>query len=127
MIVKKTKQLGNFKKGINLYVPTRRRVSAAPSGIVAATAGSLIISFGLFSAETYFKNTDTYWQFDFGEQGSGETQDLTWNYRVANGWALDTNSGFIQATNPSTNQLIIPTTGWTYTVGTGPAITITAG
>jgi hypothetical protein len=33
MIVKKTKQLGNFKKGINLYVPTRRIVSAAPAGI----------------------------------------------------------------------------------------------
>ena len=29
MIVKSTKQLGNFKRGINLYIPTRRS-SAAP-------------------------------------------------------------------------------------------------
>jgi hypothetical protein len=33
MIVKKTKQLRNFKKGINLYVPRKRIVSAALSGI----------------------------------------------------------------------------------------------
>ena len=38
MIVKKTKQLGNFKKGINLYVP-RRRSSSAPS----VTSGSMFI------------------------------------------------------------------------------------
>jgi|GEM_PF-5326133 len=36
MIVKKTKQLGNFKKGINLYVPKKRIVSA-PSGIPVAS------------------------------------------------------------------------------------------
>jgi hypothetical protein len=30
MIVKKTKQLGNFKRGINLYVPIRRRVISTP-------------------------------------------------------------------------------------------------
>jgi len=36
MIVKKTKQLGNFKKGINLYVP-RRRISAAPTTIALGT------------------------------------------------------------------------------------------
>ena len=40
MIVKGTKQLGNFKRGINLYVP-KRRSAAAPSASV--TAGSLFI------------------------------------------------------------------------------------
>jgi hypothetical protein len=44
MIVKKTKQLGNFKKGINLYVPTRRIVSAAPSGIPVASTASVNIA-----------------------------------------------------------------------------------
>jgi hypothetical protein len=44
MIVKKTKQLGNFKKGVNLYVPTRRRVSAVPSGIPVASTASVVIS-----------------------------------------------------------------------------------
>jgi hypothetical protein len=28
MIVKKTKQFGNFKKGINLYIPKRRQISS---------------------------------------------------------------------------------------------------
>jgi hypothetical protein len=40
MIVKKTKQLGNFKKGINLYVPKKRIVSTLISGIVVATTNS---------------------------------------------------------------------------------------
>jgi len=42
-------------------------------------------------------------------------------------WTLDENNGqsFV-ATNPSINPLIIPTTGWTYTIGDGPAVTITA-
>jgi hypothetical protein len=44
MIVKKTKQLGNFKKGINLYVPKKRIVSAAPSGLPVASTASVVIS-----------------------------------------------------------------------------------
>jgi hypothetical protein len=42
MIVKKTKQLGNFKKGINLYVPKKRIVS--PSGIPVASTASVIVA-----------------------------------------------------------------------------------
>jgi hypothetical protein len=97
---------------------------AAPSGIVAATAGDLIISFGYFENQTYTKLSNTRWQFDFGE---GEFQKLSWNSFSPLAWALDENNGqnFV-ATNPSTNPLIIPTTGWTYTVGAGPAVTITA-
>jgi len=37
MIVKKTKQLGNFKKAINLYVPRR------PNGIPVASTNTIII------------------------------------------------------------------------------------
>ncbi len=44
MIVKKTKQLGNFKKGINLYVPIKRIVSAAPAGIVVDGANTINLS-----------------------------------------------------------------------------------
>ncbi len=123
MIIKGTRQLGSFKRGINLYVPKRRITSAAPSGIVAATAGNLIISFGYFSGETYTKNNNTLWTFSFGE---GEYQRLQWNGFTPNTWTLDANNGDFVATNPSTNSLIIPTTGWTYTIGSGPAITITA-
>jgi hypothetical protein len=96
---------------------------AAPSGIVAATAGNLIISFGYFDSETYTKNNNTLWQFLFGE---GEFQRLEWNSFIPNTWTLNVNNGDIVATNPSTNSLIIPTTGWTYTIGDGPSITITA-
>jgi hypothetical protein len=95
----------------------------APSGIVAATAGSLIIDFGYFSGETYTKNNNTLWTFNFGE---GEYQRLSYNVFSALAWALDTNNGEIVATNPSINPLIIPTSGWTYTIGDGPSITITA-
>jgi len=57
---------------------------------------------------------------------------LTFNFSVANTWALDQYSSgeegalVIQATNSSANSAIIPTTGWTYNLGSGPAITITA-
>jgi hypothetical protein len=96
---------------------------AAPSGIIASTAGDLIISFGYFSDTQYAKASNTYWDFNYGD---GEYQQLTWNSVIANTWVLDVNNGEIRATNPSTNSLIIPTTGWTYTVGVGPDITITA-
>jgi len=124
VIVKGTKQLGNFKRGINLYVP-KRKTSAAPSGIVAATAGDLIISFGYFETATYTKISNIFWDFIFGEYNS-ESQILQWNSFIPNTWTLVTNNGETVATNPSTNSLIIPTTGWVYTVGSGHAITITA-
>jgi hypothetical protein len=96
---------------------------AAPSGIVAATAGDLIIDFGYFSGETYTKISNTVWRFTFGE---GEFQELLWNSFIPNTWTLTHSNLDFVATNPSTNSLIIPTTGWTYTVGAGPAVTITA-
>ena len=95
----------------------------APSGIVAATAGDLNISFGYIDPATYTKNNNILWTFSFGE---GEFQRLQWNSFIPNTWTLDTNNGETVATNPSTNSLIIPTTGWVYTVGDGPSITITA-
>ena len=122
MIVKGTKQLGSFKRGVNLYIP-KRKTSAAPSGIVAATAGNLIIDFGFFSGETYTKNNNILWTFSFGD---GEYQRLQWNSFTPNTWTLDTNNGDILATNPSTNSAIIPTTGWVYTASGGPSVTITA-
>ena len=97
---------------------------AAPSGIVAATAGNLVISFGDFNPATYIKFSNTEWQFQYGE---GEYHRLSYNVFSALAWALDENNGSTYiATNPSINPLIIPTTGWTYTKGTGPAVTITA-
>ena len=97
---------------------------AAPSGIVAATAGNLNITFGYFDQLTYTKLTNTEWRIDYGES---EFHRLSWNIFSSNAWTLDENNGSSYvATNPSTNPLIIPTTGWVYTVGAGPAVTITA-
>jgi hypothetical protein len=112
-----------IKKNTTFKIP--RTGSGAPSGIVASTAGNLIISFGFYNLETYIKLSNTQWQFNFGE---GETQTLSWDIFSPLAWALDENNGqsFV-ATNPSTNPLIIPTTGWTYTIGgPSPSITITA-
>jgi hypothetical protein len=95
----------------------------APSGIVASTAGNLIINFALFSGEVYTKANNTLWSFPFGE-GNSESQRLQWNGFISNTWTLDLNNGDGVATNPSTNSAVIPTTGWIYTIGDGPAVTI---
>jgi hypothetical protein len=42
MIIKRTKQLGNFKRGINLYIP--RRTSSAPVGIPVNNTSAVTIS-----------------------------------------------------------------------------------
>ena len=96
---------------------------AAPSGIVAATAGNLLIDFGYLSEALYTKSSNIIWSVYFGEEGF---QFLQWNTFIPNTWTLQANNGDFIATNPSTNSLIIPTSGWTYTVGDGPSITITA-
>jgi hypothetical protein len=112
--------------GLGLSISARNAITAgssAPSGIVAATAGDLTIDFGYFSGSIYSKLSNTQWRMVFGE---GEFQQLTWNTDIANTWVLDTNNGEIRATNPSSDSTIIPTSGWTYTISSGPAITITA-
>lgn len=103
--------------------PKRTKSVPASGGIPAATAGSLVISFGYFSMDTYGKLSNTQWRMVLGD---GEYQQLSWNIDVANTWVLDTNNGEIRATNPSSNSSIIPTTGWVYTIGSGPSITISA-
>ena len=100
--------------------PAITTITAAPSGIVAATAGDLTIDFGYWSGGGYSKLSNTYWVM------GGEAHQLTWNTDIANTWVLDAGNGEIRATNPSSDSTIIPTSGWTYTIGSGPAITITA-
>jgi len=124
MIVKKTKQLGNFKKGINLYVP--RRSSGGPSGFpnvgadgqqvfVANIGGIFTKSFDAYDAQfvststmyrgPYIANGDYYIQLLFN---LGENQ---WEI----GHTLDFGNGdvwVVEASNPSSNQNVIPTTGW---------------
>jgi hypothetical protein len=106
---------------------------AAPSGIVVDTTIFLIITFGdtsLFNYERIeYPEFINYAGFDeYPPQIL--FQRLSFDLDLAGGWALSQYNNdvsvVISATNPSTNPLIIPTTGWTYTLGTGPTVTITA-
>jgi len=107
----------------------------APSGIVVATTTNVIITFGDTSSKNYERTSyPAFTNYNINEPAPGIAfQVLDFNGEVANTWALSQYAPVeepalvIQATNTSINPLIIPTTGWTYTVGSGPAITITAG
>ena len=120
MIVKGTKQLGNFKKGINLYIP-KRRSAAAPSGIpVASTTSVNVIDSNGSLTNTYYKESPDYWH-----PGGGDdklvwlAENSRWEFRGDNDylWGYNNSSG--------QNANYIPTTGaWIGTfIGT---ITITA-
>jgi hypothetical protein len=117
MIVKKTKQLGNFKKGINLYVPTRRRVSAAPSGIPVATTNEILISDNTFywGYNTYYyrQGSAGNYYYEFGNSSLQFTEGS---------WVLiDVGDGYFDFRDATqTNPNVLPFTGW------GGRITITA-
>jgi hypothetical protein len=116
MIVKKTKQLGNFKKGVNLYVP-RRRSSSAPSGIVVATTNQILIS----DLQFYWGNPSTYdrqgsvgnYYYEFGNVSLQFTEGS---------WVLiDIGDGYFDFRDETLiNPNLLPFTGW------GGRITITA-
>jgi hypothetical protein len=91
MIVKKTKQLGSFKRGINLYVPKKRIVPAAPSGIPVSTTTLSINGGAGFPANTFTKatgNTDIY--PCYYQQGSS---DPTTKYTFNHLWASSSFNG----------------------------------
>jgi hypothetical protein len=70
MIVKKTKQLGNFKRGINLYIP-KKKISAAPEPTAVLISGAEIFSsngnyvwsgdFVNGKRQYFFSNNEIYW------------------------------------------------------------------
>ena len=96
MIVKGTKQLGNFKRGINLYVP-KRRSAAAPSGIPTATANSIILQSG-----------DVYAEGSYAKQGNGYFGDVGDNKLVWNGtrWEMRGDNNGLAYYNTKPNQTI---------------------
>ena len=142
MIVKGTKQLGNFKRGVNLYIPKRR--SAAPSGIVVATTNTINVvdtfnigqTISLTKIDSTEYRTEAY-VFDLGQtycHAYGENLNITgfrvsvileggyWIYRYYGIYDCDGNVA-TNHDNTSVQQVtsgIIPTTGWS------PALTITA-
>jgi hypothetical protein len=109
------------RQQVEAYLMSKYAIEPPPSGINANDANALTIDFGYFEDAYYDKLSNTSWNHGFGE---GESQTLTWNSVIANTWVLDVNNGEIRATNPSTNSQFIPTTGWVYTIGSGPAVTI---
>ena len=136
MIVKGTKQLGNFKRGVNLYVP-KRRSAAAPSGIPLSTTNILLGGFvtdGFLNINPPFplyKSGDT-WIIVNGSPNNPTSANISVSYVVGQGaWFINLQNlgedGFFYtaATNtaPSTS---IPTTGWVLDPSTTGGITITA-
>jgi len=122
---------------LGLGVQSVRKVKsggAAPGPILVATTTNVVVTFGDTSSINYAREgypaTTNYLVSNPADGIS--FQRLTFNFDEPTIWSLvQYSSGeegglVIQATNPSTNGLVIPTTGWTYTLGTGPAVTITA-
>ena len=128
MIVKKTKQLGNFKKGINLYIP-KRKTSAAPSGIGfpatvtssyygqmarnSGTTGNQTGTPGFISSKWYYYDNTQY-----NEEGQpyggginiGLTTGNVWYYEI---WSHSDGIEITQTNaNPSTDYASFPTTSW---------------
>jgi len=109
----------------------KRDAVVIPAGIPVASITNIIVTFGDTSSLNYARaGYPTFTNYSIIEPTPNIAfQVLDFNGEVENTWALSqyfTAGGIIQATNPSTNSLIIPTTGWTYTIGDGLAITITA-
>lgn len=127
MILKDTKQLGNFRRGINLYVPKKRIVSAAPSGIPVATPSSVIVAGSPDGFNgTYEKILETQWQqiIDPNKQIIWDSEDVG----IPNRWSLanfDTN--FYVTHQTWSDQTQIPASGWpngeTITAALAPAVT----
>ena len=108
--------------------------SSVSVGIPVASTTNVIVTFGDTSSLNYARDsypTYTYYYISNPTENIS-LQRLTFNFAGVNTWSLEQYSSgedsalVIQATNPSTNSAIIPTTNWIYTIGSGPSITITA-
>jgi len=142
VIVKGTKQLGNFKRGVNLYVP-KRKTSAAPSGIPVASTNTINVVdvFGYNGTIALAKISSTFYSASTGFAYStiycGPYSDNVpiyilqirlikendyWIYRYEGIYECEGDIGqsYDIASVLEVTSGIIPTTGWS------PAITITA-
>ena len=120
--------------GVQAVSKVKGGAAPAPGTILVATTTNVIVTFGGTSLINYARSdypAYTYYS-NINPNESINFLRLSFNYSVVNTWVLEQYSSgeesslVIEATNPSTNGLVIPTTGWTYTLGTGPAVTITA-
>ena len=116
MIVKGTKQLGNFKKGINLYIPKRR--SAAPSGIPVGSTNLINVQYTAYN-RTFSLISNVYgYSVSYGPEDEYEDR-VGFDIGVLGRWEHQVQNGLVSF-NPSSDPETLPTSGWT------PSITITA-
>ena len=124
MIVKKTRQLGNFKRGINLYIP-KRRSAAAPLGLPASftmvvTPSDVENLTGVWIKETgnfayawpfgFYYRTNTSRLFETSQYGMYGYINNNWQFR---GWDEENSELYVNTAplaQASTNQTSIPTT-----------------
>ena len=106
------------KLGLGLSLPQTKKVSGAPtpSGINAASAGDLVITFANVTGEVFFKYSNTFWEYVINDE---DIYSLNWN---PNSWLLT--RGGTQAINLTSNSTTIPTTGWVYLTGSGLPVVI---
>ena len=129
MIVKGTKQLGNFKKGINLYIP-KRKTSAALTTLPLSTPNLYFSGLTFYNPYTVyssifsqinFDNPYTRYSNEIWRGGRYAYVQEELNY-VGGSWNLRTNcdlfdgydsfeSTILVATN-SASSSAIPLTGW---------------
>jgi hypothetical protein len=77
------------------------------------------------SSDILMKNSNTLWSVNI----DGSDFTLTWNYFVANQWVLDCDGAGTPQAARATNtnggsSTFIPSTGWSYIIGSGQAITL---
>ena len=101
IIVKGTKQLGNFKKGINIYIPKRRIVSAAPSGIPTATTNTITLQSGGAGYPIYILDGEPFPKQDIGYFGGGGDIKLVWS---GTRWEILGDNNFLIAYNTTSGQ-----------------------
>jgi len=122
MIVKKTKQLGNFKRGINLYIPKKKISAAAPTTLPLGTPTLYFSGISLADDAEYsgmtFDNPWIWYEFGGGQwlssnaianliYGGGVWSLAIQAYRIEFGF----NTSRLACTNtaPSTS---LPLFGW---------------
>ena len=131
MIVKKTNQFGNFRRGINLYVPKRRIATTPPSPSVIPVDAQNLLPAQLivtFANQTdlllYFHTSPTTWElyFRFEDFTSWELGfDVNWFIVVRTAFSPDI---IARAINPSTDPTNIPLLNWSYDIGGGNPVSI---
>jgi hypothetical protein len=102
----------------------------APSGLPSASTGNLRITFADQTNGLAIKNSSSSWSDYLGD---GNAVNLEWTGTIWRLRRIESNDleGIdypfpAEATNNTSTSVTIPTTGWVYTIGSGPTVTITA-